>query len=147
MRALLIGALLCAVVAGLAAAPAKRPAVGAAGSAENYLYRVELVQAAPGELLGLIELLRTHAAMIEAAGDTPPFWMRHSQGDRWDLLLLYPMGSYTEFYRSERVARRAKTEAAVPELAARIRAAITWQEDVFMFGPQLDAVKAAFAGT
>jgi hypothetical protein len=146
MRPFVFVVLLWAAVAGLAAAPAERPMVGAAGSAENYLYRVELVQAAPGRLLELIELLRTHAALIEAAGDAAPFWMRHSQGDRWDLLLLYPMGSYTEFYGSERVARRAKAEAAAPELAARIRAAIAWQEDVFMYGPPLDAVKVAFAG-
>ncbi|HVS74137.1 MAG TPA: hypothetical protein VHE23_01835 [Candidatus Acidoferrales bacterium] len=144
MRALLIGALLCAAVAGLAAAPAERPAVGAAGSAENYLYRVELVQAAPGRLLELIELLRTQAALVEAAGDTPPFWMRHSQGDRWDLLLLYPMGSYMEYYSAERVARRVRAEN-LASIAARIQLVTAWQEDVFMFGPQLDALKAAFA--
>jgi hypothetical protein len=146
MRALLIGALLCTAAAGLSAAPAVRPAVGTAGSAENYLYRVEQVQAAPGRLLELIELYRPRAAVLEAGGDAAPFWMRHSQGDRWDLLLLYPMGSYTDFYRSERVARRTKAEAAAPELAARIRAAIAWREDIFMYGPPLDAVRVAFAG-
>jgi hypothetical protein len=144
MRELLIAALICAAVLGLPAPPQGTSSASGPGPAVQ-LYRVELVQAAPGRLLELIDLLRTHAALVEAAGDTPPFWMRHSQGDRWDLLLLYPMGNYLEYYSAERVARRARAEAAAPELAARIRAAIAWQEDAFMYGPPLDALKAAFA--
>src|SRR5262249_42448365 len=58
----------------------------------------------------------------------------------------YPMGSYAEYFRAERVARRENS----PELkttAARIQLATAWREDVFMFGPPLDALKAAFANS
>ncbi|HYL09584.1 MAG TPA: hypothetical protein VEU31_02515 [Candidatus Acidoferrales bacterium] len=119
------------------------PAASAAG--ESYLYRAELLQAAPGKLLELIPALQTRASLLEAAGDAAPFWMRHSQGDHWDLMLLYPMSSYAEFYSAERVAKHKKAESGAPEIAGRIKADIAWQEDVFVYGPPLEAVKAAFA--
>lgn len=121
------------------------PAASAAG--ETYLYRAELLQAAPGKLLELIPLLQTRASLLEAVGDAAPFWMRHSQGDHWDLMLLYPMSSYAEFYSAERVAKRKKAESGAPEIAERIKADIAWQEDVFVYGPPLETVKAAFANT
>jgi hypothetical protein len=119
------------------------PALPAA--TENYLYRLETVQAAPGKIVELTDLYKTRAAMIEAGGDPAPFWMRHSQGDRWDLLLLYPMGSYTDYYSADRVNRRNKAEASAPDLAKRIQQDVAWQEDTFLYGPALNAIKAAFA--
>ncbi len=119
------------------------PAASAAGG--EYLYRAELVQATPGRLLELIDLYKARAALTAAGGDPGPLWMRHSQGDHWDLLLLYPMGSYTDYYNAERVARRKKAEASAADLAGRIRQDIAWQEDLFVYGPPLEAVRAAFA--
>jgi hypothetical protein len=118
----------------------------AAASGENYLYRAEMVQAAPGKILELIDLYRTHVALTVAGGDPAPLWMRHSQGDRWDLLLLYPMGAYTEFYSAERVARRKKAEDSSPGLAGRIRQEIAWHEDLFVYGAPLETLRAAFDG-
>ncbi|MFI5105539.1 MAG: hypothetical protein ACHP79_11500, partial [Terriglobales bacterium] len=59
----------------------------------TYLYKVSLVQAAPGKLPELIDLYKARAAAVQAAGDEAPLWMRHSQGDHWDLMILSPMGS------------------------------------------------------
>jgi hypothetical protein len=112
---------------------------------ETYLYRVETVQAAPGKIVELMELYQTRAAMIEAGGDAAPFCMRHSQGDHWDLLLLYPMGSYTDYYGANRVNRRNKADASAPDLAHRIKQDVAWQEDTFVYGPALNTVKSAFA--
>jgi hypothetical protein len=97
-----------------------------------YLYKATLVQAAPGKLT---ELIAQFKAQPEA-----PLWMRHSQGDRWDLLLLTPMGSYADYYRPERIAARAKSSAE-----AQLRPNIAWQEDVFVYGPPLAEVRKAFA--
>jgi hypothetical protein len=145
MRVFLAVLILLLAGAGAVTAPVGA-ASPAAGAKETYLYRVELVQAAPGKLIELIELYKARATLLEAGGDVAPFWMRHSQGDRWDLLLLYPMGSYAEYYGAERAAKRAKAEAAAPELAGQIRQNIAWQEDVFVHGPAFEALKAAFAG-
>lgn len=118
-----------------------------AASGAGYLYRATLVQAAPGKLLELIELFKSSWVEYGAAGDETPLWMRHSQGDRWDLLLLFPMGTSSGYYAPERVTRRkAKTSAT---LAAKIRDDIARQEDVFVYGPSLEEVrgrasKAAF---
>jgi hypothetical protein len=120
------------------------PAAKAAAS-EDYLYRAEMVRAAPGKIVELIDLYKAQAAIAEAGGDAVPFWMRHSQGDQWDLLLLYPMKSYTDYYSAERVTRRKKAEASAPDLAKRIQQDISWQEDVFVYGPAIEAVSAAFA--
>jgi hypothetical protein len=111
----------------------------------NYLYRAELVQAAPGKLVELTGLYGAQAANWRAGGDAPPFMMRHSQGDHWDLMLLYPMQSYADYYSAERIARRQKAESSTPDLASRIQNDIAWQEDLFAYGPPLEAVKTAFA--
>src|ERR1051325_7327346 len=70
-------------------------------SAPSYLYKAKLVQAAPGSLVELIDLNKALLTAYRNAGDEQPLIMRHSQGDRWDLLLLIPMKSYADYYRSE----------------------------------------------
>ncbi len=109
----------------------------------KFLYKTTLVQAAPGRLLDLIDIYKQQAAQIEAAtGDAPPLWMRHSQGDHWDLLLLYPVERYAEYYRPDRIAKREKFSQAWAE---RMNRDVAWSEDVFAYGPSLEMVKAAFA--
>lgn len=113
-----------------------------------YLYKTTFVRAAPGKLLDLIALYKDRMAVIEASGDARPFWWRHTQGDQWDLMLLTPMGSYTEYYSKGRSARRDK--AAGPsqeEFARKLNACSSWREDVFVMGPPLEFVKKAFEGT
>src|SRR6476646_10613862 len=69
----------------------------------NYLYKVSLVQAAPGKLTDLIDLYKQRGTALSAAGDESPLWMRHSQGDHWDLMILTPMQSYASFYQPDRI--------------------------------------------
>lgn len=109
----------------------------------NYLYRAEMVQAAPGKFTELVDLYAKHATLATSTGDAPAFMMRHSQGDRWDLLLIYPMGSYAEYYSAERIAKRKKPESG--NLLRQIQQNIAWREDLFLYGPPLEAIKAAFA--
>ena len=111
-------------------------------SNENYLYRASMVQAAPGKVVELIGLYQRSFPLVAAAGDPAPLWMRHSQGDRWDLLILYPMGSYSQYYGADRIARRDK--ALPSELADGIRQDIAFQEDLFVYGPPLEQVRDAF---
>ena len=110
-----------------------------AGAQEHlFLYKASLIQAAPGKLLELIELeKKIFPEMERSAGDPKALWMRHSQGDRWDLLILYPIGSYAEYYRPERAAKREKVLAAWQD---QLQHDIAWQEDVFATGPGLEAV-------
>ncbi len=115
------------------------PSVAAAET--TYLYKAKLVQAAPGKLLEVIDLYKATLTGYKDAGDEPPLWMRHSQGDHWDLLVLLPLKSYADYYSLERVAKRKLQREAL----TRLDDLIAWQEDVFVYGPPLDELRGAFA--
>jgi hypothetical protein len=117
----------------------------------TYLYKTTFVRAAPGRLLDLIALYKSRMAVMDESGDERPLWWRHTQGDQWDLMLLFPMGSYTEYYSKERLSRREKVAkaAALPdkEFLHKLNSCSAWREDIFVLGPPLDEVKKAFDGT
>ena len=117
----------------------------AAAQEQKYLYRATLLQAAPGRLLDLIDFCKKKAEFDAKAGDQPALWMRHSQGDHWDLLLLFPMESYGEYYSLNRMALREDSDRGSRTLPSAAHPSIAWQEDVFVYGPPLDELKAAFA--
>jgi hypothetical protein len=114
------------------------------------LYKITMVRAAPGRLPDLIEMYRDRMAVYDASGDERPLWMRHTQGDQWDLLLIFPLGSFSEYYSPERSARRdqAARDAGLPqaEFARMFYENSAWHEDVFVDGPPLEALKEAYAG-
>ena len=116
------------------------PSTGAAEP--TYLYQTKLVQAAPGKLLEVIDLLKASQGSYKNAGDEQPLLMRHSQGDHWDLLVLVPMKSYADYYSAERIAKRTQTFGVIQ---SRLDELIAWQEDVFVYGPPLADLRKAFA--
>lgn len=114
--------------------------------ARETLYKVSTLRAAPGELLTVIELLKAHeeAGFYEAAGDHPPYIMRHSQGDQWDLMLVQPIGTYAEYYDEDRIRRRARNSAAEEGFRAALEERLSFREDLFARGPSLEIVSPAF---
>jgi hypothetical protein len=107
----------------------------------GYLYRATLLQAAPGKLLEVVDLYKAGWPGLRDSGDEAPIAMRHSQGDRWDLLLLFPMGSFEQFYARDRVLRREKAVAGAKAQLEKLRDDIARQEDVFVLGPPLEEVR------
>ncbi|HEX5629926.1 MAG TPA: hypothetical protein VFX72_10155 [Usitatibacteraceae bacterium] len=147
--------LLSLACAALAALLATAPGIGAqnpppAPDTGSYLYRFVIVQAAPGKLLDLIELYRSRMPVVAAGGDELPFIVRHSQGDHWDLCIIYPSGSFTEYYSRERVAKRAAAAdasgVANAEFARRFYSMVSWHEDLYATGPPLEVFKAHIRG-
>ncbi len=132
----------------MAAATAPAPVRDVAAQ-QTGVYRALTVQAAPGDLLELIELFREERQMLEDLGEEPPLWMRHSQGDIWDLLLLYPVGDLSAHFDAARVGRRheatTRTGRSGAELQREIDARTAWREEVFVRGPATEAVKGAWA--
>ena len=112
-----------------------------AASPASSLYRTTLIQAAPGKLLEVLDLYKAGWPGSKDSGDEPPIAMRHSQGDHWDLLLLFPMGSVGEYYAPDRIARRQKARDAAAGELAKLTDDIAWQEDVFAYGPHLSEVR------
>ena len=78
----------------------------------TYLYRTHFIRAAPGEILELVEVFQERMSFYDAAGEHAPFMMRHAQGDHWDLQIMYPMGSFIDYYNPGRAERRASAAAA-----------------------------------
>ncbi len=112
------------------------PAVGLSAQA----YRVELVRAAPGRLLEVIEVYRSRADLAVAAGEARPLIMRHSQGDQWDLLILSPIPPLAEYFGDGRRSRwdEAARRSGLPSarlLEARLRERIAWRDELFALGP------------
>ncbi len=152
----------CAIVAALVGLAAVQPGAAAHGAASQAappasqgaapvdsgteLYRFVIIQAAPGRLLDLIDLYRGRMPVIRAGGDEAPFIVRHSQGDHWDLCVIYPSGSFSDYYSPERLRRR---EAAAngsgvsnAEFARKFYEMVAWHEDEYVEGPPLDVFRA-----
>src|ERR1700730_16105159 len=117
--------------------------LGAVGALPEggYLYRATLFQAAPGRLLEVVDLVKSGWPGMDGGGDEAPLVMRHSQGDRWDLLLLFPMENFAAFYSPNRVERRQRARETAHAQLERLAEATAWQEDVFVFGPPLARIR------
>jgi len=98
----------------------------------THLYRILMLRAAPGELLTVIDLYKQHLPAYDAAHQPRPFIMRHSQGDQWDLLLVFPM-------TADRVA------LGDDAFRAQVEPHLAWREEVFVTGPPLGVVTAALS--
>jgi hypothetical protein len=120
-------------------------------SEQSYLYKTTFIRAAPGKLFDLIDLFKEQMSVYDASGDKRPFWWRHTQGDQWDLMMIYPMESYSEYYSKERIKRRAKAQASSSisqsEFKKRFQEDVSWYEDIFVMAPPLKIVEKVFENT
>ena len=145
-------ALALLVVAGTAvvlSAQVQAPLPGASSSGPREgreLYRFVIIQAAPGRLIDLIELYKKRAPVIVAGGDELPYIVRHSQGDHWDLVVIYPSGSFTDYYSRDRIAKREAAANASgmssAEFARQFYSMVAWHEDLYAAGPPVEAFRA-----
>jgi hypothetical protein len=82
--------------------------------------------------------------------DAGPFWMRHTQGDQWDLLILFPMRSFDDYFSTSSIAARneayEKSGTSEEDFLAAATRHIAWQEELFVWGPSAEAVAARFEG-
>ncbi len=114
----------------------------------DYVYNVTLLWAAPGHFTDLVETLRESFEMTEAAGDVAPFWIRHSQGDHWDFMLIYPIGSFASYYSSARVHQRngAWMINSGRDLTDRLERFTSYTEEWYARSVDLDEMKRRFDG-
>lgn len=136
---LLFGVLLLA--AGLGAedvVPEALPA--AAEDPADAHYRVRTVRAAPGQLAPVIEGYRDLYGGTPPDGPTRPWIIRHSQGDHWDLMLVFPLESFAAHFRA---LDRAGADWAARR--ATIESRLAFSEDLLMVGPDHDVTRAQFA--
>lgn len=105
--------------------------------AQNQLYQVKLMQAAPGKLLTLIDKAKEDLARYEAYGIGKPYLMRHSQGDKWDLLLIYPISSLENFFSTAQTNRLSESNLLRKTYEDPIFDLIAFQEEAVFAGPDV----------
>jgi len=112
----------------------------------DYLYRVSTVRAAPGLLADLLDWTATlrDADYFEESGQEPPFLIRHSQGDQWDLMIVMPIESWTAYYSEKATQIRDEAALAHAQLLGSKGAMIAFEEDHFAYGPPLSVVTTAY---
>jgi hypothetical protein len=133
-----------AVLAVLIALPAL---AGAEALEGDYLYKVTTIRAAAGSLPDLLdwEQQLKRSGYFEDAGLERPLLMRHSQGDQWDLLVIVPMKSWTDYHSPQPTEQRGTASRKHAKLIALGQTYFAFYEDHFAYGPPLSAVRSAYA--
>jgi len=116
----------------------------AAEPPRDTLWLVTTLRAAPGELKALIgDLQALEKQGFYSHGDRiAPLILRHSQGDQWDLMLLEPIGSYSEFFAPERLKSEARNTFESAETLGKLEARIAYQDELFAYGPSPEFLAA-----
>lgn len=113
-------------------------------AAEESLYRVIALRAAPGEMADWLDNWDDIRAAYVERGDPAPFVLRHSQGDHWDFLLIEPWGSFESYLGAERMARRHAAGEAMETLRRWLDDAPAFREDLLALGPDPTELEALF---
>ena len=103
---------------------------------QDYYYKVTTMRAAPGRLMELIDLLKEDMKNHNQLGIREPFLMRHSQGDHWDLLMIYPIGtSLSEHFSNTAIGRRMRSKTQDQSYDSEYFNHISFQEEQIVQGP------------
>lgn len=112
----------------------------------DYLYKVTLLRAAPGHFNELMTTLESSFDKAVESGDEAPFWMRHSQGDHWDFMVIYPMDSWQSYFAADRVAKRATAwnEEDGIAITRDLEQHLSYSEDWYSFSVDLTEMTSRF---
>ena len=113
--------------------------------ADDYVYKVVLLRAAPDRLLELIDLLKEDMANYEAFDLEKPYMMRHSQGDQWDLLIIWPIESMGKYFSEESLSKRSEAVFLDKPYDNIIYDYIAHHEELFVDGPSLNDFQDMFS--
>ena len=104
--------------------------------AQEYYYKVTTMRAAPGKLLELIDMLKEDMNNHNELGIREPYLMRHSQGDHWDLLMIYPIGtSLGAHFTNKSISRRQASKTQDQPYDSNYFDWISFQEEQIVTGP------------
>lgn len=124
------------------------PSIAGAEALEgDYLYKVTTIRAATGALADLLdwEAELKASEYYDDAVQERPLLMRHSQGDQWDLLVIVPMQSWTDYHSKAATQKRRNASAKHAELISAGQRLFAFYEDHFAYGPPWTALKAEYA--
>lgn len=104
--------------------------------AQNQLYKVKLIRAAPGKLLEVIDLLKADMKSHQQYGIEAPYLIRHSQGDHWDLMMIYPIDDLSNYYSDEFQAGLIGSNSLGKTYGDAFYQQISYQEESIVKGPE-----------
>lgn len=145
LRGCIIGRLVAVLFVAVGVMPNQESAAQVEG---DYVYNITLLRASPGHFNDLIDVLREQTNLLVGAGDAEPFWVRHSQGDHWDFMLIYPVGDPAQYFSSGRLgARRAVWSGAGGiALSERLDKYTAYHEEWYAASVSLDEMVRRFNG-
>lgn len=105
------------------------------------LYKVSLFRAAPGQLLPLIDNLKSRVQDYKKSGGDTPFIIRHSQGDQWDLMVYEHISDYQIYYGKHEKLNTIFT----PLHGDDFYELVAFHETIYTAGPDYKTVTQLFA--
>jgi len=99
-------------------------------------YKVSLIQAAPGDLLLLIDTLKNRAVKYSQITGNRPWIFRHSQGDFWDLMIIQPLDVVTVGSASDLLFS--------PPFGDELYNWIAYREELIVMGEGIEKVSKVF---
>lgn len=99
-------------------------------------YKVTLLRAAPGDLLELIDLVKSDIENHEEFGIQKPYLLRHSQGDHWDLMLMYPITDISDHFTQDNISLRRSSSTLDQAYGDDYHNLVSFQEEAIVEGPE-----------
>ncbi|MCP4459060.1 MAG: hypothetical protein GY816_13710 [Cytophagales bacterium] len=107
--------------------------------AQDQLYKVSLFRAKPGSLLELIDVLKKDMKLYENNQKVTPYLLRHSQGDHWDLMLIFPIPSLDIYFSMNFSASTMSRNWLEKPYGDPFYDLVAFQEEAIVKGTETDA--------
>jgi len=104
-------------------------------NAQEQNYKVTLLRANPGDLLELIDEIKKDIENHESLGIERPYLLRHSQGDQWDLMLIYPIENMSSYFSNENMVNRSGSNTLEKAYGESFHDLVSFQEEAIVEGP------------
>lgn len=102
-------------------------------------YKVTLLRAKPGDLLEVIDVIKEDIANHETYGIEKPYLLRHSQGDHWDLMLIYPIEGLSSYFSEDYMSKRRSSNSLEKAYGDDFFDLVSFQEEAIVEGPDKEA--------
>ncbi|MEQ9405782.1 MAG: hypothetical protein RIM99_19480 [Cyclobacteriaceae bacterium] len=109
----------------------------------DQLYKITLLRAKPGSLLEVIDIIKADIASYQNYTTEKPYLLRHSQGDHWDLMLIYPIEGMDEYFSKKSSSNRLKSKSLERPYGDEFHTLISSQEEAIVMGPDTKAFNDA----
>lgn len=99
-------------------------------------YKVTLLRANPGDLLELIDELKEDISNHASYGIEKPYLLRHSQGDHWDLMVIYPIEDMSAYFSDSKSRLRSSSNSLEKGYGDSFHTLVSFQEESIVSGPE-----------